>query len=302
MLMITCGIDIGSTTIEVVLLDGQVRLGAAMVRCGYTPAQNAERLLRALLESSGLTRRHVGCIVATGFGRNYFQEADKVVSEIACHAAGVRAVCPEVRTIIEIGGQDAKMVSVDERGRVRDFVMNDRCAAGTGRFVEAVARSLNMDVEETGAVGLRARQASAISSMCAVFAETEIIGLLHQGVPAGEVLKGVFRLGRPARHRNVRPNRCGRPGRFHRRGGQKRGNRPGAGNGNRPYRRRSRRTGVYRSAWSGNSGRKRRVVPTINLKKGSWTAFRNSIQHGRRRTGSRSACSDTAPVRGEREK
>lgn len=190
--MITCGIDIGSTTIEVVLLNGQARLGSAMVRCGYAPAENAERLVRALLESSGLTRRHVECTVATGFGRNYFQEADRVISEIACHAAGVRALCPGARTIIEIGGQDAKMISVDDQGRVRDFVMNDRCAAGTGRFVEAVARSLNMDVEETGAVALRAQQASAISSMCAVFAETEIIGLVHRGVPAGEVLRGVF--------------------------------------------------------------------------------------------------------------
>jgi len=190
--MITCGIDIGSTTIEVVLLDGQARLGAAMVRCGYAPADNAERLLRALLESSGLTRAHVGGIVATGLGRNYFRDADRVISEIACHTAGVRAVCPGVRTIIEIGGQDAKMISVDEEGRVRDFVMNDRCAAGTGRFVETVARSLNMDVEETAALGLDARQASAISSMCAVFAETEIIGLVHRGVPPGEVLRGVF--------------------------------------------------------------------------------------------------------------
>lgn len=190
--MITCGIDIGSTTIEVVLLDGQSRLGAAMVRSGYAPAQNAERLLSALLESSGLTRSGVGRVVATGFGRNYVRGADRVLSEIACHAAGVRAMFPEARTVIEIGGQDSKMFSVDQSGRVKDFVMNDRCAAGTGRFVESVARCLNMEVEETGPAGVRAEKACAISSMCAVFAETEIIGLLHQGVPAEEVLRGVF--------------------------------------------------------------------------------------------------------------
>jgi predicted CoA-substrate-specific enzyme activase len=190
--MVTCGIDIGSTTIEVVLLEGQSRLGAAMVRCGYAPSQNAERMLSLLLESSGLKRKDVRRVVATGFGRNYFQGVDRVVSEIACHAAGVLTVFPEARTVIEIGGQDSKMFSVDREGRVRDFVMNDRCAAGTGRFVETVARCLNMDVEETGSAGLRARQACAISSMCAVFAETEIIGLLHQGVPVEEVLRGVF--------------------------------------------------------------------------------------------------------------
>ena len=92
-------------------------------------------------------------IVATGFGRNYFTHANRVISEIACHAAGVDALFPGVRTVVEIGGQDSKMIRLDGSGRVQDFVMNDRCAAGTGRFVETVARSLNMDVGATGALG-----------------------------------------------------------------------------------------------------------------------------------------------------
>ena len=190
--MVTCGIDIGSTTIEVILLDGFRRVGAAMVQAGYAPAENANRILEAVLDSSGLARADVACIVATGFGRNYFVNADRVRSEIACHAAGVNALFPGVRTVIEIGGQDSKMMRLDGSGRVQDFVMNDRCAAGTGRFVEAVARSLNMDVGATGALGLSAKRACSISSMCAVFAETEIIGLVHQGVPPDEVMKGVF--------------------------------------------------------------------------------------------------------------
>ncbi len=190
--MVTCGVDIGSTTIEVILLDGSRRVGAAMVQAGHAPAENANRILDVALDASGLARADIACIVATGFGRNYFVNADRVQSEIACHAAGVNALFPGVRTVIEIGGQDSKMIRLDGSGRVQDFVMNDRCAAGTGRFVEAVARSLNMDVGATGALGLSATRACSISSMCAVFAETEIIGLVHQGVPPEEVMKGVF--------------------------------------------------------------------------------------------------------------
>jgi predicted CoA-substrate-specific enzyme activase len=190
--MLSCGIDIGSTTIEIVLLEGADVLGKRITASGASPAEHARKALDGLLADLRIDRAGIGRIVATGFGRNYFEHSDRAVSEITCHAAGVFSLLPDARTIIEIGGQDSKMIQLDENGRVRDFVMNDRCAAGTGKFIETVARTLVMPVEETGAMGLRAERACDISSMCAVFAETEIVGLLHQGASPESVLRGVF--------------------------------------------------------------------------------------------------------------
>jgi predicted CoA-substrate-specific enzyme activase len=190
--MITCGIDIGSSTIEVVLLGGASMLGRSKTASGAFPAAHAKKALDELLTQVGIGNGGIGRTVATGFGRNYFVQADRSLSEITCHAAGVFSLMPSARTIIEIGGQDSKMMQLDERGRVTDFVMNDRCAAGTGKFIETVARTLAMAVEDTGALGLRAEKACEISSMCAVFAETEIVGLLHQGASPASVLRGVF--------------------------------------------------------------------------------------------------------------
>ena len=190
--MLSCGIDIGSTTIEVVLLDGAEIIGKRMTASGAFPAEQAKKALDGLLADLRIDRAAIGRIVATGFGRNYFEHSDKAVSEITCHAAGVFSLIPKARTIIEIGGQDSKMMQLDESGRVRDFVMNDRCAAGTGKFIETVARTLVIPVEATGEIGLRAEKACEISSMCAVFAETEIVGLLHQGASPESVLRGVF--------------------------------------------------------------------------------------------------------------
>lgn len=190
--MLACGIDIGSTTIEVVLLEGTSVAGKCKRASGAFPALHAKKALESLLDECGLERQSIGCIVSTGFGRNYFNHADRAMSEISCHAAGVFAGLPGTRTIIEIGGQDSKMMRLDERGRVLDFVMNDRCAAGTGKFIETIARTLSMPIDETGVAGLRAEKAQEISSMCAVFAETEIVGLLHQGASPESILRGVF--------------------------------------------------------------------------------------------------------------
>lgn len=190
--MISCGIDIGSTTIEVVLLNGAEILGKRMKPSGAFPAEHARKALDGLLADLRIDRAGIGRIVATGFGRNYFEHSDRAVSEITCHAAGVFSLMPDARTIIEIGGQDSKMMQLDDQGRVSDFVMNDRCAAGTGKFIETVARTLAIPIEETGEMGLRAEMACEISSMCAVFAETEIVGLLHQGASPDSVLRGVF--------------------------------------------------------------------------------------------------------------
>jgi predicted CoA-substrate-specific enzyme activase len=190
--MLTCGIDIGSSSIEIVIHNGSTIVGSSVTLSGAFPAEFARKAFDALLVELNLRRTDIARIAATGFGRNYFEQADRVVSEIACHAVGVLTQFPNARTVIEIGGQDSKMMKLDDDGKVRDFVMNDRCAAGTGRFIETVARTLNIPVEETGILGLQADTACEISSMCAVFAESEIVGLLHQGKSPGAVLRGVF--------------------------------------------------------------------------------------------------------------
>ena len=190
--MITCGIDIGSTTIEVVLLRGREPIGSGWALCGPAPAANTASLQDSVLSGAGITRADVARTVATGFGRNYCAFADEVFSEIRCHATGVAAQIPGVRTVIEIGGQDAKMIQLGEGGRVQEFLMNDRCAAGTGRFIETVARTLGVTVDQTGPLALASEAVCEINSMCAVFAESEIVGLLHRGETPGAILRGVF--------------------------------------------------------------------------------------------------------------
>ena len=190
--MLTCGIDIGSSTIEIVLHDGCRIVSSTIAESGAAPAENALLAFRALLSELQLSRSDIQCIAGTGFGRNYFSGADKIFSEITCHVTGVVSLLPEARTLIEIGGQDSKMIRLDDRGNVYDFMMNDRCAAGTGRFIENAARVLGVTKEETGPIGLTAEQACDITSMCAVFAETEIVGLLHKGASRASILRGIF--------------------------------------------------------------------------------------------------------------
>lgn len=190
--MLTSGIDIGSTTIEAVLLDDGRLLGKGKCPSAPSPAENATQLYSRMLRQQDIAPRDVHRVIATGLGRHYFSAADATLSEIRCHAAGVGACFPSARTVIEIGGQDSKMMRLDARACVLEFAMNDRCAAGTGRFLETVARTLSIPVEDTGALALSTPAICEITSMCAVFAETEIVGLLHQGVSASAILNGVF--------------------------------------------------------------------------------------------------------------
>lgn len=190
--MIACGIDIGSTTIKAVVMRDGVVQGVESAPCGTSPSQTAIKVLDRALTKAGVGRGDVRRVVATGFGRNHCELADEVASEIRCHAAGVVSLFPEAHTVIEIGGQDSKVIRINGTGRVQEFLMNDRCAAGTGRFIETVARTLGVSVEETGAMAIAAETVCEINSMCTVFAETEIVGLLHKGESAGAILRGVF--------------------------------------------------------------------------------------------------------------
>jgi len=191
--MIYAGIDAGSRAIKVVLIDadGSRIMAKSHADQGIEQDRLACELFDKTLGESGIQKSDVGRIVATGYGRSAIHIADTTITEITCHAVGVRHLVPEVRTIIDIGGQDSKLVRLDGNGKVRDFAMNDRCAAGTGRFLEVVAGRLGIPVGDLGAMASRSNSPAAISSMCVVFAETEIIGLLSCGRPGEDIVAGV---------------------------------------------------------------------------------------------------------------
>ncbi len=190
--MIYAGIDAGSRAIKVALIDDR----GAIIATGQTDqGVEQDKLACGLFENvradGGVGKPDVRRIIATGYGRNAVHVADTTITEITCHAVGVRHLVPEAQTIIDIGGQDSKLVRLDRNGRVRDFAMNDRCAAGTGRFLEVVAERLNVSLSDLGAIAEKSSNPAAISSMCVVFAETEIIGLLASGRAREDIVAGV---------------------------------------------------------------------------------------------------------------
>jgi len=191
--MIGAGIDAGSRTIKMVLLDSDsgTVLGRGLSDQGIEQARLAQSLFEGILKDAGLARPAVERVVATGYGRNAVDFADTTITEITCHARGVRHLVPDAATIVDIGGEDSKLIRLDGSGRVRDFAMNDRCAAGTGRFLEVVADRLAASLVDLGDMAARSRTPAAISSMCVVFAETEIIGLLAAHTPREDIVAGV---------------------------------------------------------------------------------------------------------------
>ena len=193
--MIYAGIDAGSRAVKVVLFEAEGGEVAAFgtVDQGVEQEAIARALFENLLKDNGLRRKDASFVVATGYGRYAVGFADKAITEITCHARGVRHLIPEARTIIDIGGQDSKLIRLDGNGSVRDFAMNDRCAAGTGCFLEVVARKLGLSLGELGEIAGRSREPAAISSMCVVFAETEIVGLLAAKTAPEDIVAGVQR-------------------------------------------------------------------------------------------------------------
>ena len=187
--MIGIGIDIGSVATKGVLIQGNIHW-RAMVPTGWSPRDAGQVIITQLLDNSRIDRQDVEHIYATGYGRVAFDEADKTITEIKCHGRGIAELYPEVRTIIDIGGQDSKVIRIGEDGRVADFAMNDKCAAGTGRFLQVMATALGLDVSELGQNEEPARML-AINSMCTVFAESEIIGLLARGNAKSGIIAGL---------------------------------------------------------------------------------------------------------------
>ena len=188
--MLFAGIDVGSTTSKCVLLRGSEIAGSALVDMGVGTAGPELAYSRAL-DEAGAGPEDVARCAATGYGRAAWKGADLTVSELTAHGLGNRFLFPQARTVIDIGGQDAKVIQLDAGGRMANFVMNDKCAAGTGRFLEVMANVLRIPIGELGALAAQAERIAPISSTCTVFAESEVISQLANGVPVPDVVAGI---------------------------------------------------------------------------------------------------------------
>lgn len=189
--MFSAGLDIGSSTCKAVIVENGWIKGWMMDRTGPDPTESALRLLNRLLGDLGLDRNCVSYIVATGYGRLNIPFASAVISELSCHAYGSYWVFPEVRTILDMGGQDCKVMRCNEKGKLINFVMNDKCAAGTGRYLERVAGALGLKMDEVGPLSLEPiKGALPVSTACAVFAESDVLRLQRQGNHINDILAG----------------------------------------------------------------------------------------------------------------
>ena len=189
--MLTAGIDIGSiSTKAAVLADGRL-LGSRVIFTGYNSEAAGKKVFEELLEELGLLASAVRRIVSTGYGRSSVKFVDKAVTEIICHGTGAHFLNPLIRSVIDIGGQDSKAIVLDENGKVKNFAMNDKCAAGTGRFLEVMANALEADLDGFGEMSLKADRPASISSLCTVFAESEVISLIAKGESRANIIAGI---------------------------------------------------------------------------------------------------------------
>jgi len=185
------GVDIGSNAAKSVILADDRIIGQAIVPTKADVEKSGVTALTAALESAGISRDDLSYTVATGYGRISASYADEVITEITCHAKGAHYFFPNARAIIDIGGQDSKAIKLDSNGNVVDFVMNDKCAAGTGKFLEVIARALEVSIDDLSRKTLAGDYACPINSTCAVFAESEVISLLASGEKEENIAKGL---------------------------------------------------------------------------------------------------------------
>jgi predicted CoA-substrate-specific enzyme activase len=197
--MIFAGVDVGAATAKTVIVsDGKV-VGRAIIPTGDRIVVAAEKVTRLALEKAGMRRDNFDFkadfdyVISTGYGRHGVPFANKAVTEIICHAKGAHFFLPATRTIIDIGGQDSKAIGLDENGNVSNFVMNDKCAAGTGRFLEVMAQVLGVTIEELGPIALTSKNPCQISSTCTIFAESEMVSLRAEGKSREDLIAGIVR-------------------------------------------------------------------------------------------------------------
>jgi predicted CoA-substrate-specific enzyme activase len=190
--MFVAGIDIGSLTAKTVILDDQARVvGHALVPTGAISQRAGETSFESALKIAGIVSGNIHYVLATGYGRNNVPYAKGEMTEITCHAKGAYHLFPETRTIIDIGGQDSKAISVNDAGGATNFMMNDKCAAGSGRFLEVMARALEIELDQMGELSLQSTKEVPISSMCTVFAESEVVSAVARGLDPHDIINGI---------------------------------------------------------------------------------------------------------------
>lgn len=189
--MYTAGIDIGSISTKAAVMKDRVLLGTKVIFTGYNAETAGKNVLEIILAELDMTHKAIDRIVSTGYGRKAMIIADRAITEITCHAAGAHYINPKIRSIIDIGGQDSKTIVVDEQGSVVNFAMNDKCAAGTGRFLEVMAGALEVNLDDFGEISLSAHKPAQISSICTVFAESEVISLISKGEKRENIIAGI---------------------------------------------------------------------------------------------------------------
>ena len=189
--MITAGCDIGSRTAKAVILNGDNNITSAVIPAKLDPRDSAEQVINLVLERSGVSKGSIQHIVGTGYGQKEILYANKLESEIVCHAKGALWNQPSARMVIDIGGQDSKVIKMDENGKVIRYSYNDKCAAGTGRFLEIMADALGVQLDDMGERAMASREKISISSQCVIFAETEVVSLVNEGRDINDILSGL---------------------------------------------------------------------------------------------------------------
>jgi benzoyl-CoA reductase subunit D len=190
--MITSGIDIGAKTVKVVLMDNGQIVGKSLVLAGIDTAAATQQAMEQALDAAGLKQQQVEAFVATGTGRKDCAFTDRDITEVGAAAKGIVYVCESCRSVVDVGAEEGRMVRCDEHGKVIDFAYNEKCAAGAGAFAEGMARALQVPLEELGPLSLQSEQAVQMNAQCAVFAESEVVTLIHAKTPRADIARAVM--------------------------------------------------------------------------------------------------------------
>jgi len=189
--MVTAGIDCGSKNTKVVLLKEDNILSIASVLSGFDQEESAEKAFNNALDKAGITRKEIEHITVTGAGMDAIKFADTNITTITADARGTYFIFPSARTIVDIGAEEGRVVKIDEKGKVKDFGINEKCAAGAGAFIEAMSRALEVDIEEMGELSLKSTKQIPMNAQCTIFAESEVVSLIHQKTKKEDIIRAV---------------------------------------------------------------------------------------------------------------
>jgi predicted CoA-substrate-specific enzyme activase len=189
--MIVAGCDIGSLTAKAVIMKNNEILGSALMRAKNNPSVSAAEVMDMAVKEAGISMQDLNCIVGTGYGKEQIPFVNETKSEISCHGKGAFHMMPSVRMVIDIGGQDSKATAMNAKGEVIRYMYNDKCASGTGRFLEVMAEALEVPLEKMGAAGAKSTEMLSITNQCVIFAETEVVSLVNEGKEASDIINGL---------------------------------------------------------------------------------------------------------------